>query len=193
MWFRRSSGVNVPGVRSMVARAALSCLLLVLCTGTLLAEGPDCSRYVHDGLALSMDNRQVWKTMGGRGTEEGRIGHGDQARTVERFDSERSSVLVYYDRAISKKSNARVVSIDIRFTETPGDFPPPMGSLLDRLGQPDTGGEFLALHLQRGTARWIDPVCEVRVEAFRRTPDWWEPTDETHYHVRIETLDSRAE
>jgi hypothetical protein len=98
-------------------------------------------------------------------------------------------VLVYYDRVISKKTDARVVAIEFQLVKDIEELPQAMGSLVERLGPPTSGGEFLEGGLRAGVARWLDPQCDVRVEAFRRVPGWWQPTEQTRFYIRIELGD----
>ncbi|HXV74815.1 MAG TPA: hypothetical protein VD788_00735, partial [Candidatus Polarisedimenticolaceae bacterium] len=95
--------------------------------------------------------------------------------------------VVSYDGTVGGKSDARVVSLDIEFDAA--DEPPRAASeLLARLRRAAPGPDLIGRSPDEATS-WIDRDCTVRVETSRRAPDWWAPTDEARYHVRIESID----
>jgi len=165
----------------------LCALLLLLCPLSSAAE-PDCSRYSEFGLALGMSNRQVWQAMGRRGEEEGRTKGSSGYRSIERYEKTSAPILVHYDGTVSKKSSARVISIETTFEENVVDIPDLMETLRTRLGEPNSGAANLDNGLQGGPVEWINPECDVQVTLFRRAAPWWEPAGSTEFHVKIDAL-----
>ena len=67
------------------------------------------------------------------------------------------SVRVYYDRRVTKRSDARVIALDLEFAETDGAIPEALGLFVDGLGRPTSGADHLSRGLETGVAQWDDP------------------------------------
>ena len=166
---------------------SLCVLLLLLCPVSWAAEA-GCARYSEFGLSLGMSSKNVWRTMGKRGTEAGCTRDSSGYRSIERYDRNSPPILVHYDGAVGKKSSARVVSIETTFEESAIDVPELLVALRTRLGQPTSGAANLDDGLEGGSVEWTDPTCDVRVTLFRRPAPWWEPNETAEYHVKIDSL-----
>ena len=87
--------------------------------------------------------------------------------TIEDYSVRDGSVHVQYDGPLNRGAT-RVAQVwqPMRPTEDT------VASLLDRLGEPDSGRDALDRGLEQGAAVWIEPMCDQVITYYRRRQNW---------------------
>lgn len=169
----------------MRTHRALVCLLGV---AALLGESPGsaatpgpattCQTYLLGDLRPGQRFQDVRKKLGSKWrslrAEKGTLG----TETSLTYLNLPLSTTVLFDQNPVLQSSATVLSIRI-CSATPGTL---ASDLLNSAGQhwgsPVSGGENGLNAQQSGPTVWRSPACGFELEAFRRSREWWEQTDD---------------
>jgi TonB family protein len=162
--------------------------LIAFASFVVADEGPGCSRYDVHGISPGMSNRLVWVAMDGKGDAQSFVSGSFGQHSTARYDRNAGAVYIEYDAAISRRSDARVVSIETSVQEDSLDTADFARTLVESLGPPTTGGENQESGLRQGPAQWIDEACDIQVTASRRLPEWWQPSKHAAIHVVVQSL-----
>ena len=162
--------------------------LIAFASFVVADEGPGCGRYAVQGLSPGITNRLVWLAMDGKGDDQSFVRGSFGQHSTARYDRNPGTVYIEYDGAISRRFDARVVSIETILPEDSLDLADFKLTLVDSLGPPTTGGENLESGLRQGPAQWIDEACDIQVTASRRLPEWWQPSKHAEIHVVVQSL-----
>lgn len=182
---QRSNAVLCAPRDEMRTHRVLVCLLGVAALlgdsrGSAATPGPatTCQTYLLSDLRPGQRFQEVRKKLGSKWrslrAEKGTLG----TETSLTYLNLPLSTTVLFDQNPVLQSSATVLSIRI-CSATPGTL---ASELLNGEGQhwgsPVSGGENIQKAQQSGPTVWRTPACGLELEAFRRSREWWEQTDD---------------